>query len=386
MRCLCAAVLMSAAGLPVRAWASGDFAPATGLALTPVASGLESPLFLTSPPGDPRLFVLEQPGRVRVIKAGKLLPMPFLDVTADVSFGGERGLLGLAFHPRFATTGYLYLDYTDRHGDTRIVRYHVSREADRADPASAKVLLTISQPYPNHNGGMIAFGPDSMLYIGMGDGGSGGDPQRNGQNLHSLLGKLLRIDVDHGDPYAIPRDNPYARGGGSGEIWASGLRNPWRYSFDRGAAFLYIADVGQNKFEEVNVADARKAGLDYGWNTREGLHEFSSTKAAAPLTDPVMEYGHGEGCSVTGGYVYRGRALGELAGTYFFSDYCQGWLRSFRMVQGRPAEKRQWDVGDRGRMGPVTSFGEDAAGELYVITQDGKVSRLVRATAPPTPR
>jgi glucose/arabinose dehydrogenase len=350
--------------------------------LAPVASGLESPLFLTAPPGDARLFVVEQPGRVRVIKAGKLLPTPFLDVTADVSFGGERGLLGVAFHPRYARTGYLYLDYTDRHGDTRIVRYHVSRDADRADAASAKVLLTIPQPFPNHNGGMISFGPDSMLYIGMGDGGSGGDPQRNGQNLQSLLAKLLRIDVDHGEPYAIPRDNPYAHGGGRGEIWASGLRNPWRYSFDRGAPWLYIADVGQNKYEEVNATDARKAGLDYGWNTREGLHEFSNTRQAAPLTDPVVEYAHSEGCSVTGGYAYRGRALGDLAGTYFFSDYCQGWLRSFRLVGGKATEKRQWDVGDKGRMGPVTSFGEDAAGELYVITQDGNVRRLVRATAP----
>ena len=385
-RKLWVAALALAALISAPALAATDFAPASGLALVGVASGLESPLFLTAPPGDARLFVLEQPGRVRVIKAGKLLSAPYLDISADVSFGGERGLLGLAFHPRYASNGYFYLDYTDRHGDTRIVRFRVSSDPDRADAASAKVLLTIAQPYANHNGGMVAFGADGMLYIGMGDGGSGGDPQRNGQNLQSLLAKLLRIDVDHGEPYAIPRENPYAHGGGRGEIWASGLRNPWRYSFDRAAPWLYIADVGQNKFEEVNVADARKAGLDYGWNAREGLHAFSQTKPAAALTDPVIEYGHGDGCSVTGGYVYRGKALGELAGTYFFSDYCRGWLRSFRMKDGKATERRQWDVGEHGRMGPVTSFGEDAGGELYVITQDGNVRRLVRAAATSSPR
>ena len=263
------------------------YAPAHGLALAPVVSGLESPLFLTAPRNDARLFVIEQPGRIRIVKGGRLLSEPYLDLTSSVSYGGERGLLGMAFHPGYASNGFVYLDYTDRHGDTRIVRYHVSADPDRADATSAHVLLKIPQPYPNHNGGMIGFGADGMLYIGMGDGGLANDPQRNGQNPQSLLGKLLRIDVDHGDPYAIPMGNPYAKGGGRGEIWATGLRNPWRWSFDRSMPWLYIADVGQNKFEEVDVVDARRPGIDYGWSLREGRHAFHDGRPVSPLTEPV---------------------------------------------------------------------------------------------------
>lgn len=347
-----------------------------GLRATVVAQGLEAPLFLTAPAGDPRLFVVEQPGRIRIVKSGRLLPVPFLDVSGRISAGGERGLLGLAFHPDYAKNGFFFVNFTDRNGDTHVERFHVGDHPDRADPASARLVLQVEQPFANHNGGMIAFAPDGMLWVGMGDGGSGGDPHGNGQNRRALLGKMLRLDVDRAAPYAIPPDNPYADGrDGRPEIWASGVRNPWRFSFDPRSHLVYIADVGQNQWEEVDVADARTPGLDYGWNLREGLHPYGSSRAeAVRFTDPVVEYGHGEGCSVTGGYVYRGRALGRhLQGTYFFSDYCSGWLRSFRWDGARATERRQWRVGD---LGNVTSFGEDSAGELYLTSSNGRLYRL----------
>jgi glucose/arabinose dehydrogenase len=362
---------------PAAAQAPATYQPADGLRVEVVATGLSSPDFVTAPPGDARLFVLEQPGVIRIVRAGRLLPAPFLDLRAIVRSGGERGLLGMAFHPDYARRGTFFVNYTDRDGNTRVVRYRVSRDPDRADPASAVALLRIEQPYANHNGGMLAFGPDSMLYVGMGDGGSGGDPHGNGQNLGTLLGKLLRIDVDRGRPYAIPPDNPFVGvAGARGEIWASGLRNPWRFAFDRAAPRLYIADVGQNEWEEIDVADARTGGINYGWNLREGLHAFRDGRAAgrAP-TDPLLEYSHVDGCSVTGGYVYRGAAWPELRGTYFFSDWCSGWLRSFRWRDGRATELREWRVG---KLGQVTSFGEDGSGELLLTTSQGRLLRLVR--------
>ena len=356
----------------------GDYTPSTGLRADVVVTGLSAPDFVTAPPGDPRLFVLEQQGLIRIVRGGHVLPRPFLDLRRELSSGGERGLLGLAFHPDYAHHATFFVNYTDRDGDTRVVRFTTSADPDRADSTSAQLLLHIAQPYANHNGGMLAFGPDGMLYVGMGDGGAGGDPHGNGQNLQSLLGKLLRLDVDHGLPYAIPRDNPFvAVPDARGEIWALGLRNPWRFSFDRGVPALYIADVGQNRWEEIDVADARTAGLNYGWNLREGLHAFHDGQPGTPVnTDPVLEYAHSDGCSVTGGYVYRGRALPGLAGTYFFSDWCSGWLRSFRWRNGRAVERRQWRVGTLGR---VTSFGEDGAGELLLTTSEGRLLRLVRA-------
>ena len=346
----------------------------SGVRTVVVATVLEHPLFVTSPPGDARLFVVEQPGRIRVIEGGKLRRAPFLDLSANVSYGGERGLLGLAFHPAFARNGFLYVNYTDRRGDTRIERYHVAPGAAAADPASAKLILAVKQPFANHNGGMVAFGPDGMLWIGMGDGGSGGDPFGNAQNRRALLGKLRRVDVDHGDPYAIPRDNPFADGRqGRGEIWSVGLRNPWRFSFDRGSPLLVVADVGQNKWEEIDAVDPKLPGLNYGWNLREGAHTYGLPRPApARLVEPVLEYGHAAGCSIAGGYVYRGAAMPKLQGTYFFSDYCSGWLRSCRFRDGRAIELRQWDVGS---LGQVLSLGEDAAGEIYVCTVD-KVLRL----------
>lgn len=367
------ALAPSAFAAPAPAWA-----PSAGLRATIVAQGLDAPLFVTAPAGDPRLFVVEQPGRIRIVKNGRLLPEPFLDLTSRIRSGGERGLLGLAFHPNYAANGLFFVNFTNRDGDTHVERFRVSADPDRADPASAQLVIRIEQPYSNHNGGMIAFAPDGRLWIGMGDGGSGGDPQGHGQNRRSLLGKMLRLDVDARAPYAIPPDNPYSNGReGRAEIWASGLRNPWRFSFDRGSNFVFLADVGQNKWEEVNVADARTGGLNYGWNLREGAHRYGSPRVTAErLVDPAAEYAHSDGCSVTGGYVYRGQALANLRGTYFFSDYCNGWLRSFRWTAGRVTDRREWRVGD---LGNVTSFGEDAAGELYVTSSDGRVRRIEAA-------
>lgn len=374
--------LALAAILGAHAPAAGDatfrFESATGLALVPVARGLDRPLHVAAPAGDPRLFIVEQAGRIRTLEGGRLLPRPFLDLTDRVRSGGERGLLSVAFHPRYASNGFLYVNYTDRAGDTRIERYQVTRDPDRADPASAKLVLSIHQPYSNHNGGHIQFGPDGMLWIGMGDGGSGGDPQGHGRDRSSLLASMLRIDVDRGEPYAIPPGNPFVRTSGArGEVWAKGLRNPWRFCFDRVDSVLWIADVGQNQWEEVNAVRWDAAGLDYGWNLLEGTHDYAAPGAArAGLTLPVLEYPHREGCSVTGGVVYRGRALPALRGRYLFGDYCSGWIRSVRLERGRVTEPREWRLP---KVEGLSSFGEDARGEVYVTSLAGTVYRL----APP---
>ncbi len=344
--------------------------------LQEVAGGLASPLYLTAPRSDARLFVVEQGGRIRVVENGTLLPTPFLDISDRVSSGGERGLLGLAFHPSYAANGYFYVDYTDRGGDTRIERFRVGADRNRADPASAKLILRVAQPFANHNGGQVAFGPDGKLYVGMGDGGSGGDPQGHGQDRATLLGDILRIDVDAGDPYAIPGDNPYAGQSASrNEIWASGVRNPWRFSFDREAGLLYVADVGQSALEEINVVPAGSAGLNYGWNVMEGSRCYGPAQGCSRtgLVVPVLEYDHSEGCSVTGGYVYRGSRIPALRGHYFYADYCRGWIRSFRHQGGQALDRREWAVGD---VDSVLSFGEDAAGELYVLSTNGRVYRI----------
>jgi glucose/arabinose dehydrogenase len=346
-----------------------------GITLEPVAADLEAPVYLTAPPGDPRLFVVEQRGRIRVIRDGRLLPRPFLDISEKVGYGGERGLLGLAFHPRYAANGRFYVNYTDRHGDTRVERYGATPSADTADPSSARPVLFVAQPYANHNGGDVLFGPDGMLYVGMGDGGSGGDPHGNGQSLGTLLGKLLRLDVDHAEPYAVPADNPFVgRSGARPEIWAYGLRNPWRLAFDSTEGLLYSADVGQNLWEEVDVAPAGAKGLNYGWNRMEGAHCYGIGLCSREgLTLPALEYGHGDGCAIVGGFVYRGRALPAETGRYFYSDYCSGWLRSFRYENGAATESHAWRVRSPG---PVLSFGEDAAGELYLLAANGTVYQL----------
>jgi glucose/arabinose dehydrogenase len=352
-------------------------AGAADLALMEIASGLSSPLYLTAPANDPRLFVVEQPGRIRIIENGELLPTPFLDIVDKVRSGGEQGLLSVAFHPEYDANGFLYVNYTDVNDQTQIERYSVSSDPNRADAASAAPILSIGQPFANHNGGLIKFGPDGMLYIGMGDGGSGGDPQGHGQNLGTLLGAMLRIDVDGGDPYAIPADNPFVgEAGAKPEIWAYGLRNPWRFAFDHVGGELYIADVGQNEWEEVNAVRTEDAGLNYGWNIMEGAHCYQSASCdQSGLVIPVLEYANGGGdCSVTGGYVYRGSAIPAIAGHYFYADYCGGWVRSFRNDSGEPTEQREWEFGD---VGNILSFGQDAAGELYVLSANGRVYRMV---------
>ncbi len=347
------------------------------LAVEVVASGLNSPVFLTSPPGDSRLFVVEQAGTIRIVESGQVLAAPFLDIRARVRSGGERGLLSFAFHPQYASNGFLYVNYTrDPDGATRVERYAVTADPNVADPASAKEILTVAQPASNHNGGLNVFGPDGMLYIGLGDGGGGGDTFGSGQQPGTLLGSLLRIDVDSGDPYASPPDNPFVGDpAGRDEIWAYGLRNPWRYSFDRTNGNLYIADVGQNSWEEVNVASPSAGGLNYGWNITEGMNCFGSGSCdMTGLFMPVLEYGHSDGCSITGGYVYRGVAIPDIVGHYFYSDACTGFLRSFRFTGSGIADEIEWDVGD---VSGVFSFGEDAAGELYIVSSNGSVYRLL---------
>jgi glucose/arabinose dehydrogenase len=347
------------------------------LSVETVVSGLSAPVFLTSPPNDTRLFVVEQSGSIRVIKNGQLLATPYLNIASKITYGGERGLLGLAFHPNFATNGFFYVNYVNTSNNTVIERYHATPSSDVAELTSASLVLGITQPsFTNHKGGMIAFGPDGMLWIGTGDGGSGGDPQNNGQTLSTLLGKMVRIDVNvAGAAYGIPANNPFVGSGTNRqEIWGWGLRNPWRFSFDRETGDLYVADVGQGLWEEVNVVPRTQASVNYGWRVMEGTHCYNATTCnQSALTLPVHEYDHSDGnCSVTGGYVYRGSAIPSLRGRYLYSDYCTGFLKSFRMANGTAVEHVTWDVG---ALGNVTSFGEDSAGELYILA-DGTVFRL----------
>jgi glucose/arabinose dehydrogenase len=358
---------------------------AVALRLQQVATGLDFPLFLTSPPGDlSRLFVVEKTGKIRIIKDGALLATPFLDVSGLISSGGEQGLLGLAFHPQYAANGRFVVNYTDRSGDTHVSAFHVSSNPDVADPASEQVLLAVDQPFANHNGGMVVFGPDGKLYVGLGDGGSGGDPNGNGQNKGVLLGKILRVDVSGAGQLSVPADNPFVgQSGARPEIWSYGLRNPWRFSFDRQTGDLYIADVGQNAREEIDVSTAAAGsgrGLNFGWNIMEGTACYSPSSGCnrTGLTLPVLDYDHSQGCSVTGGYVYRGAAIPALGGTYFYGEYCEGWVRSFRFQGTGAAGQQQWASLAPG--GQITSFGEDARGELYVLIQGGKVFRIAPAT------
>ncbi len=356
---------------------NGDPSPIddVALAVEVVGSGYNNPLYLTAPSSDPRLFVVEKSGRIQIIEGGQQLQTAFLDISNFVSSGFERGLLSMAFHPDYANNGFFYVSYTDASGDSRIERYSVSGVPNRADAGSAKLILSVGQPFSNHNGGLIAFGPDGMLYIGLGDGGSGGDPLGNGQNINTLLGSLLRIDVDGGDPFAIPPDNPFVGRPGADEIWAYGLRNPWRFAFDLEENELYIADVGQNEWEEVSVVPADVGELNFGWNVMEGLHCFDASSCNMNgLELPALEYSHATGCSITGGYVYRGVAISAARGHYFYSDFCSGFLRSFRFANGSAGERRSWNVGD---LGGVLSFGQDAAGELYILSDNGNVYRLI---------
>jgi glucose/arabinose dehydrogenase len=353
------------------------------LTLSVVASGLSDPLDLQTPAGERgRLFVVEQGGRIRIIRNGSVVATPYLDVSDRISSGGERGLLGLAFHPQFAQNGRFYAYYTDRRGDIRISEFRAaSAGADTVDSGTERLLLfNTHQPFANHNGGGLAFGADGFLYIGLGDGGGGGDPQNNAQNLGRALGKMLRIDVNNGNPYAVPNGNPFVgRPGVLPEVWAYGLRNPFRFSFDRAGGDLYIGDVGQNQIEEIDVgARSRGGGENYGWPITEGTQCFrpSSGCNTAGLTLPVTQYNHGLGCSVTGGYVYRGCRLPGYAGTYFYGDFCTGLVRSFRLVNGQAAEERDWTSALSSSRYSISSFGIDDDGELYVVDYGGQILRF----------
>lgn len=350
------------------------------LTFTPVVRDLQQPLWLTYAPGDAsRMFILEQTGRVRVLQEGKLLQEPFLEISNLISCCGERGLLGMAFHPNYRQNGLFFINYTRRgDGATVIARYKVSDNPNRADPKSAQILLTIEQPYANHNGGMLAFGPDGYLYIGMGDGGSAGDPQNNAQNLGSLLGKILRIDVNKSEgnrAYGIPQDNPFLnRPGARPEIWAYGLRNPWRFSFDRETGDLWIGDVGQGRIEEVDFQPASsKGGENYGWRLKEGSQCYNPSSGCERegLVDPVLEYDHSQGNSITGGYRYRGSAMPALKGAYIYGDFGSGRIWAAREQNGRWTAQVVANTGYN-----ISSFGEDPNGELYVVDYRGTIYRM----------
>ncbi len=360
-------------------------APIRRAVLQSVVTGLSSPVYVTQPAdGSGRLFIVEQAGMIRILRPGVgLLPTPFLDIRSRVVSGGEQGLLSVAFHPSYASSGRFFVNYTSPAGSLHsvIAEYHVSAgNPDVADPTET-VLLTIPQPFTNHNGGLNLFGPDGMLYIGLGDGGSGGDPLGNGQRLSTLLGKILRIDVNVGAPYSIPRDNPFIRiAGARREIFAYGLRNPWRFSFDRGTGRLFIADVGQSSWEEVDVGGQ---GRNFGWNVMEGAHCYppGSQCTTVGLALPIAEYDHTFGCSVTGGYVYRGTNVPELAAKYLFGDYCSGRLWS--LTETSPG---RWTMALLLQTGlNISSFGEDQSGEVYVVDYRGGIYTLA-AGAMPLPR
>ena len=337
-----------------------------GIDLKLALSGLKQPTDIThAGDGSGRLFISEQRGRIQLAKGSRLGSRPFLDITDRVSCCGERGLLGVAFPPGFTDKKYFYVNYTDRSGDTVVARYRVTQDRDIANPKSEEILLKIKQPYANHNGGQIAFGADGYLYIGMGDGGSAGDPQNHAQNPSSLLGKMLRIDVESGrKPYEIPADNPFMNNQAfRPEIWSTGLRNPWRFAFDRKTGDLYIADVGQNKYEEIHFEQkGTKSGVNYGWNIMEGLHCYKSdTCDRKGLALPVAEYDHDEGCSVTGGKIYRGTIIPKMQGIYFYGDFCSGRIWGLKRSGEEWTQKRLADTGLS-----ISTFGEDEAGEIYV--------------------
>ena len=353
-------VLLLAAGLCCVAAVTADGATRT---LTPrvVLRGLASLTNVTAPRGGPgRLYVVEQPGRVRIVVNGKLRARPFLDITRLVKSGGEQGLLSVAFHPDYATNRRLYVDYTDLNGNTRVVEYRADKAGTRALPATRRQLFSVRQPYANHNGGQLAFGPDRLLYVGMGDGGSGGDPENRAQNLSSLLGKLLKID-------------PLKRGAWP-VIAAYGLRNPWRFSFDRTTGDLWIGDVGQGDWEEIDWTPRASPGLEnYGWDVYEGnaIYEDKQPTPGGPLVAPVHAYGHDVGYSVTGGFVYRGTRNAGLRGRYVFGDYGSGTVWSLRLAGGKAT-----DVRTETRIPELSSFGEDASGELYAVSLAGTLYRL----------
>ncbi len=348
----------------------GQFPDPSGFAWTPILNGLDRPVDLQSSfDGSGRLFIIEKYGAIRIFKDGQLLDQPLLNIDDRVNDeSNEMGLLGLAFHPNFEQNGYFYVNYTGDGGHTRISRFTAS--GDSADPNSEQVLMVVDQPFPNHNGGGVVFGPDGYLYLGLGDGGAGGDPFKNGQNTNALLGKLLRIDVNNGDPYAIPADNPFGN-----EVWAYGLRNPWRFSFDRATGDLWIGDVGQGEWEEVDYLPAGSpGGANFGWSIMEASYGYDG-EAQPGLLLPAAEYSHSNpysGCSVTGGYVYRG-SMPEWNGVYLYGDYCEGTVWGLILSNGQWQSQVLFEAGVT-----ITSFGEDEAGELYLLSDTGSVYLLER--------
>jgi glucose/arabinose dehydrogenase len=369
---------------PTVAASPTQLAPVT-INLKAVVGNLPNPIGISVAPGDPRLFVIGQAGQIVVVSGGKVAGT-FLDIARLVSCCGERGLLGLAFHPQYASNGRFFVRYTDPAGDVRISEFHVSSDPSKADSASEKVLLTIPHPnYANHNGGRIVFGPDGYLYIGTGDGGSGGDPNNHGQSLTTLLGKLLRIDVDHtanGKPYAIPSTNPFVgRSDALPEIFAYGLRNPYSFSFDRLTGDVWIGDVGQDLWEEVDHAPASTGGgngLDFGWSVMEGNHCYKPATGCVTrgVTLPLAEYAHGDGdsigCAIIGGYVYRGSAHPELTGRYFFGDECSGHV--WDVTAAGPASQTPQLLLASGLN--IDGWGEGVDGELYVVAANGVLYQL----------
>jgi glucose/arabinose dehydrogenase len=346
---------------------ASQFPDPNAFAWVPIVDGLTRPVDLQSAfDGSGRLFVIEKYGAIRIVKDGQMLDQPFLNIDDRVNDErNEMGLLGLAFHPNYEQNGYFYVNYTGEGGHTRISRFQASN--DIADPNSERVLMVIDQPYPNHNGGAVIFGPDGHLYLGLGDGGSGGDPHKNGQNTSTLLGKVLRVDVNNGDPYSIPADNPFGN-----EVWAYGLRNPWRMSFDRATGDLWIGDVGQNQYEEINYLPAGSpGGANFGWNVMEGTHGYDGFPQSDLLL-PAVEYSHDFGCSVTGGYVYRG-SMPEWKGIYIYGDYCSGTVWGLTLLNGQWQSQVLFETDLR-----ITSFGEDEAGELYLVSDTGAVYILAR--------
>ncbi|MEV8633560.1 PQQ-dependent sugar dehydrogenase [Streptosporangium sp. NPDC051023] len=362
---LCAVLMASSAACSTSAPAASG--PAALPSVSPVRfiefARLDMPVAMAVRKGDQTLYIAEQTGRLRAVRDGKVVPDPVVDLSSEVSDGNEQGLLGVAFHP---DGDFLYLDWTDADGNTHVTEWAF---ADGKATARRDVLFQ-RQPYANHNGGQLAFGPDGYLYIAFGDGGSGGDPQGNGQNTGTWLGKILRIDP-RGTPYRVPGDNPFVgTRGARPEIWAYGLRNPWRFSFDRKTGDLWIGDVGQNSWEEVDFAPKGKGGVNYGWNRKEGKHPFKG-EAEAGTVDPVIEYPLHEGgnCSVIAGFVYRGTRIPDLAGRFLYGDFCAGWVRS--VAADRPGLGE-----DVGRVEQLSSFGEDHEGELYALSLGGSVYRL----------
>ncbi len=347
--------------------------------LTLITRETNHALGLVAAPDEPtgRLFVVEKGGTIRILRGSTFDPVPFLDVTARVTQSppnqfdsSEQGLLGLAFHPQFSRNGRFYINYTAPSRDTHVIELRVDKgNPNRADTKTERSMLVVEQPYSNHNGGNLAFGPDGKLYVGLGDGGSGDDPHGYGQNPNTRLGKFLRIEVDKVNPVV--------------EVIDKGLRNPWRYSFDRKTGDLYIADVGQNTYEYIHVLPAgRLTGHNLGWNITEGLHCFQNKPCDRKgLTPPVIEYSHSEGCSITGGYVYRGKALPEFQGIYFFTDFCTGILRSFRMTaQGELTDSWDWKqaLDPETKLARLAAFGEDQDGEVYLVSHEGPIYKLVR--------